>query len=196
LNAQLRAGLLLALYVAWTMTAPPGMDYLSRGELATEKQRAKKRAQYGTLPTAIAIGVTTANRARISLVDHLLPVQRLFRVEQSWSFYPAGLRKLHRLEVWIDGELVYRTGDDDYAWMEPQLTNGRLRPLVQATVVTHGARNAEGIARLVVTQAHVDFPDAREVVLKGTSGRFPGEEMTVDHTLTAAAPDWVIVAEQ
>jgi len=193
MNEHLRGGLLLAVYAALTLAAPPALDFLQKHHLRSEGAQAKARANFGAVPTAIGVAVTTVNReVRIPAADALLPIQRVFRIEQSWNFYSGSLDQLHRLEVWIDDGLVYRSGDPEYGWLADELTSRRLRPIVQATVVTEGSRNARGLARFVVKRAREEFPDAREVTLAATRGDFPGLTMETAHSLTARGPDWVV----
>jgi len=197
MDENLRGGLLLTVYAAMLIAAPPALDFLPKNQFKTPESRAKASEQYGALPVAFAAAVSAANRElRIPAASTLLPVQRMFRIEQTWNFYAGGLDKLHRLEVWVDDAMVYRSGDPEHDWFAPQLTTRRLRPIVQATVVTRSSRNARSLARFVVSHAREDFPEARTITLKATRGHFPGTEMRVHHTLTAEAPDWDVVVSQ
>jgi hypothetical protein len=193
LREHLRAAAVLAVGASMLIAAPPGLEFGGIRGLDSEAKREAARAQYGEVLVALGVAFAALERGlRRPLAAPLLPLQRAFRIEQTWNFYPDGLGWVYRLEIDVDDALVFRMNDPEHAWLAPQLTCRRLRPLVQATAVSMNSRNSEGVARFVVRHAREDFPDASEVVIRSMRGAWPGDRLTEHHRLYAGAPEWTI----
>jgi len=133
------------------------------------------------------------NRAvRVPLIRPLEPIQKPFRIAQNWSLYRDGPARVRRLEVWVAGELRYRSLDSEYDWLAPQLRSRRLRPVVESSCrYTSGkARNWRGLTRYVAERALERWPEATQVQLTCTVSPFPGEDARPTHRMEASAPDW------
>ena len=132
---------------------------------------------------------------RVPLADMFSPLQRPFRISQEWNLYRDGPNEVRRLEIWVDGSLVYRSIDPNATWLQPQLRNRRLRPVVETTVMSRNSLNWRGLGRYIVASARAAFPTATTVELRCLAGPFPGEDLTLHHSYLAAAPDWTVVQQ-
>ena len=188
---QVRALVLLLVYAAMLVLATPGLDFVGVQDLSTERQVDLLREQAPEPVVQLLVGIAEFNRNyRRPLVEFLEPIQKPFRIAQTWNLYRDGPGKVRRLEIRVDGEAVYRSGDDDLDWLSPQLESRRIRPVAETTVRLRQSRNWWGLTRLVVQEARRDFPETEEVVLVALSGAFPGENLQEKHRIVAAAPDW------
>jgi hypothetical protein len=195
---HLRAvGVLAAGFVVLCL-GTPGFDFMKRNDMRTTGDRAKL-AQHAPEPVVQGVaGLYWLNRTvRLPIADRLEWIQKPVRGAQNWNLYRDGPSRVRRLEIWVDGELLYRSKDADHDWLEPQLTNRRVRPMVESTTMKTNSKNWRGLTRFIVHRALQDHPDAQHVELRCTAARFPGDaEPVVRHTIHADAPDWVAVQTQ
>jgi hypothetical protein len=168
----------------------PGLDYMKRRELESEKDRKKLRAELGA-PAEIGIALADFNRAvRLPVLDRVGPIQRVFRVRQSWHLYRDGPSRVRRMEIWADETLLHRSADSSLTWRDAQLRNRRLRPMVETSAREKEGGNWRGLTRWVVEEVLEDRPETLKVELRATWSTFPGDKPTWHHSFVAEAPDW------
>ena len=190
LRDHLRAALLLGAGGMLLMAGFPGLDFLSPKDLRVRVERAHRiAAPLG----AVAEGLAAFDaRVRRPVARLIKPVERTFRIAQEFHLYRDGPRRVDRLEVLVDGVLVYRTRDADHAWRAAQFGNRHLRPMVATAAQKPRAVNQAGIARWIVAQARQDFPDAEEVVIRSTRADFGAEASWVRFWRVARSPGWSV----
>lgn len=119
----------------------------------------------------------------------LAPLQRPLRIAQSWNLYGLGPNNAWVFEVWIEGEVAYRAGDDEHTWMRPAFRYRRVRP-VAVNTCRESSKNAVGLAAFVVNAALAVNPEVTEVEIVCTRSPWPGLEPEETYRLTMRAPDW------
>lgn len=193
---HLKALLILLAHLLLLVLGTPGLDFQKWRQQLEPELQTQQREELGEAFVVAAVAVARFNGAvRQPLYDLVAPVQRPFRVRQSWHLYRDGPSRIHRLEIRVDDRLVHRTGDPEHAWRQAQLRNRRLRPIFANVVMKTGTPNWRGALRWVVQEVRVDFPQARQVELRATRIRFPGtrrlgEQVEVHHRYLARAPAW------
>ncbi len=181
---------LLLVYTTLLLVGTPGLDFLKR-ESFSEQQLNRFRDRYGSVLTGIGIGFNEFNiQVRHPIVKRIGSFQTVFRIRQAWHLYRDGSHATRRLNIRVDDQLVYRTNDPDFNWLEPQLRSRRLRPMVEMTTKNFKSANWLGLSRYVVEQARERWPEARRVELLARSGKRPGTKMKTTHRITARAPNW------
>lgn len=186
-GAQARALLLLLVHLALLVLATPGLDAIPVGVLATPQAIARAERDFPAVLVAVAAKVAWANRTlRLPLAGALRPLQRPLRIEQSYTLYANGARKVLRMEVWVDGTLRHRSADPEHSWLAPQLRSRRIRPVVATLSETPNARNRVGLMRYIGTRAAQDF-GAQQVELRFTAAPFPTGPSGPDHPASAGA---------
>lgn len=186
-----RAIVALVFHAMVWILATPGLDFLGINDYRTPASQAALIEDIGRVPAEIAFGLASFNRnVRRPLADMLAPLQRPFRISQEWSLYRDGPPQYRLFEVWVDGELYFRTADPNHAWLAPQLRNRRIRAMVESTAQKKDSPNWRGLSRYIVNAARRDFPDASLVEMKAMVGAFPGTSVQLSHTITAKAPQW------
>lgn len=186
-----QALLILGVYLVLGTLGTPGLDFLKPNDLRHPKDQAALRAQVGSPWADLGIGVAWLNRTvRLPLAERFAPIQKPFRISQSWALYRDGPGKVRRLEVWVDGVLRHRSADPDYPWLAPQLRNRRVRPMVESTTMKANSPNWEGLARYITRQALAEDPGVQRVELVATEGPFPGRRLEPQHRIVAQAPSW------
>jgi hypothetical protein len=191
----IRAFVLAGVYGVWLIFATPGVDGLPSGFLRTEKSFEKLAEKVPRPAVSMLKGISDLNRDyRKPLVKWLTPLQRPLRIEQTWRLYGDGPSSVHRVEIEVDGTVIYRTGDADLDWEDGTWLFRRLRP-VPATVVARCRKknqpvNRVGLSRLVMERALEDFPDAQRVEMRVLAGAFPGDDLKPTHALLRQAPEW------
>ncbi|HMU81122.1 MAG TPA: hypothetical protein PKC57_12760, partial [Microthrixaceae bacterium] len=130
-----QAALLLGVHLLFWVLGTPGLDLMTTMQYLTPQNR-EKLSQQVPAPVATAIfDLAMFNRAvRLPVVELFAPIQKPFRIAQSWHLYKDGPAKLQRLEIFVDDQLVHRSVDPGHAWLEPQLRYRRVRPMVESTV--------------------------------------------------------------
>ena len=129
-------------------------------------------------------------QVREPIVDLFEPLQRPFRISQEWSLYRDGPSQYMLLEIYLDGDLRFRTADPRHAWLAPQLRNRHVRPVVESTAMKRGSPNWKGLARYVISVARAQGRVQQQVELRARAGPFPGRKLRTTHTILASAPDW------
>lgn len=191
MRTSLKAAVLLLVHAVLLLLAFPGLDDLGPRSLSRERERRQVIAAVG--PAWAEVGFTIARfnaRYRLPLIRRLNVLERPFRVKQSYNLYRNGPPRVRRLEITVDGRLVYRTSDPAHRWRGAQLSSRRLRPVVEHTA-QGDSRNWEGLARYVAREARRDFPQARRVVLRAVVGPYPGTDLRPAHRVVLEAPDWI-----
>ena len=192
---QIRATILAVVYALFFILATPGLDGAPTGFLKTDASVQKLSETVPRPVVSVLKVLTDINRkVRKPLVKKLTPLQRPLRIEQTWRLYGDGPALVHRMEVWVDDEVVYRSEDADLDWEESTLRQRRLRPM-PATVAVRCRRknqpvNRHGLSRLITNRARKDFPDAERVEVRIVSGRYPDEELKPTHGYRRQAPEW------
>lgn len=186
-----RAAVVLVVHALIWVLATPGLDYLGKHSFITERERSALREEVGEPLARAAFAAAAFNRSvRLPLTDLIAPLQRPFRISQEWNLYRDGPSRYRLLEVWVDGQLRFRTADDAHDWLAPQLRNRRVRPVVESTAMRKGSPNWRGLTRFIVARALAEDAGVREVELRALEGPFPGTELKVHHRVFARAPGW------
>jgi hypothetical protein len=195
---RIRAGILAVIYALFFVLATPGLDGSPRNFLKTEEQEQKLAESIPSAAVSVLKVFADFNReVRRPVVKWLTPIQRPLRIEQTWRLYGDGPRLVHRMEIRVDEEVVYRSGDPDLDWERGTWRFRRVRPM-PATLADHCRKrdqpvNRIGFSRLVTQRALEDFPEAERVEVRILSGRFPDPELKPTHGLVREAPDWELV---
>lgn len=185
-----RAALALLVHVIFWVLGTPGIDYLPSLHLNQSEVAKKVREDLGSA-AELAFAIDRLDRhLREPVVDLLEPLQRPFRISQEWSLYRDGPSQYRLLEIYLDGDLRFRTADPRHAWLAPQLRNRHVRPVVESTAMKRGSPNWRGLARYVVEQARAQGLVQQQVQLRALGGPFPGRKLTTTHTILATAPLW------
>lgn len=186
---HVRAVAVLLAGFSMLMLGMPGLDLLGPKRFAPGS---KERADILEEPWGrISVGAADLNRAvREPIVAVLTPIQRPLRMAQSWGLYGGGPAKLRRLEIYVDGRLVFRSNDPEATWLEPALRYRRIRPVVDAHCMGK-SKNTPGLMTWIVRRAREDFPEATHLRLQCTEQKRGGDRsITVRMLRVAAAPDW------
>ena len=193
---HLKALLVLLAFSAVAILGTPGLDYQDWRDLDEPDERQAARAalegRSGGAALAVALlAVSDLNRqVRQPLYDLLAPVQRPFRIRQSWHLYRDGPNRVRRLEISVDGRLVHRSVDPAHPWRDAQLRNRHVRPVMQVLAERDDGPNWRGAVRWIVQEARADWPQARQVRIVATLARYPGTDPRPAHAYVARAPDW------
>ena len=184
---------MLVTAVVMGVLATPGLDYLPPSTLRTPASRADLAEQIGPVGMRAGWGVALFNRrCRLPLVRVLEPLQKPFRIAQSWNLYRDGPKRMRELEIQVDGQVVFRMRDPELNWLEGPLSNRKIRPVLESTARSVESRNWRGLARFVVERARVDYPDARSGALVCEVGDFPGGSFDESHRIVAESPLWEV----
>lgn len=187
---HLRALAVVVAATALLVTGFPGLDFASRKEMRDGVGVASRIA--APLGTVMA-GVSWFDlELRRPLARLFRPVERTFRVAQEFHLYRDGPRRVDRLEILVDGEVVYRTRDARRGWRASQFGNRHLRPMVGTAAQKPDAVNQKGICRWIVARVQEDFPNAEEVVIRSSRTEFGVEAPWVRFSRVARAPDWTV----
>lgn len=192
LSRHATAAFLAAIYALMLLLAFPGLDALGNNLLQGPRAQ---RALAEDVPEAlrpVALEVARLNvNYRVPVVRLFSPLERTLRIRQNWSVYRGGPQTLGRLEVRVDGDLVYRSADDDHRWRRAQLSNRHVRPAVEGYVDKgRQSKNWRGMARLLATWAQQDFPGVQWVEIRSLRGRFPGTKLKTRDMIVLRAPDF------
>ncbi len=187
---HLRALAVVVAATALLVAGFPGLDFASRKKVREGVEAARRiAAPLGTLMAGVAWFDLELRRPLARLVR---PVERTFRVAQEFHLYRDGPKRVDRLEVLVDGELVYRTRDAELDWRAAQFGNRHFRPMVATAAQKADAANQRGICRWIVARVQEDFPDAQEVVIRSSRTEFGVEAPWVRFSRVARAPDWTV----
>ena len=193
MKPNLRAGAVGLVAAAMGILATPGLDFIPANALGSERARALVEERGGATGLQVARWIDGFNRrARLPLVHLLEPIQKPFRIAQTWNLYRDGPRRVRRMEIQVDGDPVYRTGDPVLRWLGPQLASRKIRPVLETTTRSRRSRNWKGLSRFIVERARQDNPQAERVDLLFLVGEFPGVRMEESHRIVAQAPLWLV----
>lgn len=173
---HLRAVLVLAVFAVMWLLAFPGLDVATRRGLRRDDTQRAMAVYVPKVLHPVVEGVVGLNEdVRGPIVAAFTPLERTFRIRQNWSVYRAGPPRVGRLEVWVDGALLYRSADPEHRWRRAWLANRHVRPAVDGLVTRlEKAKQGDTARALVVELASRDFPDADEVVIVATASPYPG----------------------
>ncbi len=98
---------------------------------------------------------------------------------QGWQMFTLVNRKPGRMELSVDGELVYRTNDRDHTWQIDLLEASRMRGLQAQFGWAMSKKRWGELFTFLAERAAVDFPDASrfEGCIRFTRLPEPGGEM-------------------
>ena len=114
-NPIVRAVLLALVYIVVFILATPGLDGLPVRFLQTEQSIRRVSRDLPEWAVSALSAVSTINRDyRLPVVRKLTPIQRPLRIEQTWRLYGDGPRLVRRMEIRVDDEAIYRSGDPDF----------------------------------------------------------------------------------
>lgn len=179
------------------LMGPPGCDYAPTRDLKAPETREAARSIAGAASVAFVDLVAAVELGfRRPVAKRFKPVERTFRISQQWFLYRDGPSRPKWLEIYVDGEMVFRTGHPEATWRREQFRNRRFRPMVETAAMKKEAVNWAGIGRFIVDRAREDFPDAQEVRIVARRGRFGQPEEVVRHARTARAPDWALTKDE
>jgi hypothetical protein len=183
------------LLVALTLlcAGAPGFDYVPatiRSSESIDREVATWPAWLRPLPRALLTFEVTVRRP---IASQLRPIEKVFRIAQSWHLYRNGPGRVARLEIWADDTLLHRSLDDEHDWLEPILRCRRLRPVAEAVVSADGGRSELGFSHFVVDRIRAERPETRVVELRATWSPWPGAEPELHHRFVAEAPAWKVV---
>ncbi len=185
----LRAGLIFLVYVVLLIVGTPGLDHL--GWRMSKKSEARMIKRLGPTNTGVAKHLVDFNKeVRRPVAKKVGGFQPVFRIRQAWNLYRDGPYLIYRLEVRVDGEPVFRSKDPDLDWLEAQLSNRRIRPVVESTVKKWKSANWRGLSRFVVAQARAEWPEAKRVELVSLKSKRPGNQSRIQHRIVSSSPDW------
>jgi hypothetical protein len=189
MTKHLRAGLIFLVYAVLMVVGTPGLDHL--GWRMSKKAEARMTKRLGPGITKVAKHLMDFNKdVRGPVAKKVGGFQPVFRIRQAWNLYRDGPHPIYRLEVRVDGEPVFRSKDPELDWLEAQLSNRRIRPVVESTVKKWKSANWRGLSRFVVAQARAEWPDAERVELVSLKSRRPGNRPRIQHRIVSTSPDW------
>ena len=114
-------------------------------------------------------------------------------VYQERSMVLRAMRDLYTTdidEILVDDEVWYRAADPDHTYRKSFLRYRRIRPVVVNTCLEK-SRHSQRLVELLVKDVRAEAPHAREVVVRCTSARWPGQGDAKEMVRwTAAAPTW------
>lgn len=169
-------------------TGTPGFSAWDHSTLADERAQENIIRQQGPLIGQTAIALADLNRRfRLPIARRLNKIEQLFRIRQKWQLYTSGPKHAHRLEVWLDEALVYQTQSRDHAWLRPQLSHRKLRPMVDSLAAKETAFNWKGMGRFLLLNAREDFPEATTISIVATRARFGEPDSAPTHGQWATA---------
>jgi hypothetical protein len=180
--ARARAVAVALAAAAMFVLATPGMDGFGDGPVPDDANAWE--AFWRRVNTSV----------RMPVVRALEPLQPPLRLHQGWSLYPSGPNKVRRMEIRVDGALVYRSNDGDADWLAAVLRYRRVRPVVASTCLERSRNDVELIG-YIVRRARADFPDVSEVEVRCTIEPWPEHGPKPPRVVvryTARAPDFAV----
>ena len=183
---QIRGVAVLVVGLIMLVLGAPGVDGLDADSLTSPQQRERLR---GTWVGSLEVTIADLNRwFRLPVVARLSPLQRPLRIAQSWALYGVGPNQSRRMEIRVDGRLVFRSGDADATWLAPALRYRRVRPMVVNTCMDDSERTPL-LLNAIRNRAVRDF-GAEEVTVRCTASPWPGDVEREVLSYAASAPDW------
>jgi hypothetical protein len=173
--------------------AMPGLDTNASKHVHEPAKRARLERRVGPVLATVALAIVQVDRTiRRPIARRLTPLERLFRIRQSWHLYTNGPKHVRRLELWADDTLLYRTRDPEHAWRAATLENRKIRPMAETVAQKDQAFNWKGYGRFVVRSVLEDRPDTEMVRIITTQARFGQPEVRHIHGRAAHAPQWAL----
>lgn len=188
---QLRAVLVLLVACTMVCLGLPGTDRLRVGSYHKPKLRRAVEQEAGPLAPLVMNLIWLNDTVRMPLRVRMRPVERLFRIKQSWGLYGGGPSIQRSLVIFIDDEQVFALQEQEDRWIGPLLTHRRMRALVETMVEKPEALNWNNVGPWIVRRAQEDFPEAREVRMEAV-WRSETAPPAIHHGRVARAPDWTL----
>ena len=160
-RAHLQAALALTAQLVWLLLATPGLDRFKADMLDNDRARGSLVERWGPLGQLGNALLEFNREVRIPVTKLFDPLQRVFMTYQSFSLYLDGPKKPGRVEIRVDGALVYRTNDDEYRWRREQLVYRRMRPFQHDLMLKRSYVRATTL--YVARRAEEDFGPVSEV---------------------------------
>jgi hypothetical protein len=190
---HLRAALVALVALTLLCAGAPGLDF-TPADIESPASRDREVAESAPwLQPLYRAALVFEVDVRRPIVRQFQPIEKLFRIAQSWHLYRNGPGRVARLEIWADDVLLHRSLDDEHAWLEPILRNRRVRPVAEAVVSANGGRSEIQFTQFIVGRILADRPDTRVVEVRATWSPWPGDKPKVHHAYVAEAPDWKVV---
>ncbi|MFT4627543.1 MAG: hypothetical protein ACI8PZ_006229 [Myxococcota bacterium] len=174
---QLRAVWAAALLGWMTLMGTPGLDLAGGPQIAVANRNAD--AWWSPVLRAIA---TVNIELRQPVVRRLSVLERPLGLAQSWGLYGGGPDQVTRVEILIDDQVQYRSGDSAAVWLEPALRYRRLRSITAG--MCRDGKHSDGLRGWVARRARRDFPDARTVGFRCERSAWPGVDGKAGRTRT------------
>jgi hypothetical protein len=189
---HVRAALVALVAAALLCAGPPGLDYIP-GRVHDAASITESVASDPSILRPLDRALLTFEVfVRRPLASRLEPIERFFRIGQSWHLYRNGPGRVARLEIWADDVLLHRSLDDAHAWLEPILRSRRVRPVAEAVVSESGGKSVDGFMHFVVGRILDERPETHVVELRATWSRWPGDDPKLHHSFVAEAPAWKV----
>ena len=186
-----KATAILLVHLLLLVVAMPGVSFLKSSLLSDHASEDQFERRYGSALTQVAQAMKTVNTYRRPLAKTVGGFQPVFRIRQAWHLYRDGPSTIRRMEILVDGTVVYRTNDPEFDWQQAIFRNRRIRPMAETLVKKPRAKNRIGLARFIVQKVQEDFPDAERVdIVSRWGGR--GGPGKVHHSIVARAPTWTL----
>ena len=190
---HLRAALVALVALTLLCAGAPYFDYIPayvRTPASIDREVAKSPAWVRPVHRAL---LTFEVTVRGPLANQLRPIEKVFRIAQSWHLYRNGPGRVARLEIWADDALLHRSLDDEHDWLDPIRRSRRVRPVAEAVVSADGGRSELGFTRFIVDRVRAERPETRVVELRAMWAPWPGTDPELHHAFVAEAPDWKVV---
>lgn len=172
----------------------PGLDELKGGAVGKPEARRQIERRAGAAAPIVLSMHWFNDRVRRPVARCFRPLERAFRVSQSWYLYGGGRKTLVWLVVEVDGEEVYRSNDPEKTWGRAFIDHRRIRPMATSLARREAAQGWPGLSRLVLDQARKDFPNAATVTILAERRHVMSDAApAVHHGRTATAPAWEFV---
>lgn len=185
---HIRGAAVLGVALLMLILGTPGLDLL--GPQLWLPGSVGRQEQISVHPLGwIPVWFADANRAvRQPIVDWVTPLQRPLRLAQAWGLYGRGPRDVRRLEIAVDGQVVYRSNDPEARWLRSVLRYRKIRPIVDAHCGGH-SKNSLGLSRYIARKALEEWPDAQEIEIRCVVRPWKAPEPTkVLHRRTLTPP--------
>ena len=187
----LKAMAIALVYWVLLIVSMPGVSFLKKNLLLSHADQQRFERRHGRIALHTVATAADLNRARRPLAEAIGGFQPLFRVRQSWHLYRDGPRMIRRMEIRVDGDLIYRSNDPKFSWNEAIFKHRRIRPMVETLVKKPKAKNRVGLARFIVNHAKEDFPGVQRIDISSFWGDRKGKTKR-HHRIIAEAPNWTL----
>jgi len=117
--------------------------------------------------------------------------ERPLWLSQGWNLYAMKGEAWRRIDVRVDGEVVYRAPGHEYDWMKRTFRNRRIA-LGLDRAGKKPSEYTDNLVRFIVRSARRDFVGARTVEVIWAWDRYPGRHPKPFLHYTAEAPTWKV----